>query len=180
MRYIEATLADIEAANGIAADVLMRSLDELPPHTCKLLLLIDTMLKSREKEGGDNSEAVFFTSSALREFTGWGTTQIKLHLDRLQEHEYLATRTGSFGRAFEYELIVDVQSRAKAATVGLLDLAKLKNPHGYDTNLSRQPSELSGTCRPVKNKPKTQKDAKSVQPVWVSRMHKGSETRKAS
>ena len=180
LRYIEATLADIEAANGIAADVLMRSLDELPPQTCKLLLLIDTMLKSREKEGGDNSEAVFFTRRALREFTGWGTTKIKLHLDRLQEHEYLATRTGRFGRAFEYELIVDVQSRAKAATVGLLDLAKLKNPHGYDTNLSRQPSELSGTCRPVKNKPKTQKDAKSVQPVGVSRMHKGSETRKAS
>jgi DNA primase catalytic core len=180
LRYIEATLADIEAANGIAADVLMRSLDELPPQTCKLLLLIDTMLKSREKEGGDNSEAVFFTRRALREFTGWGTTQVKLHLDRLQEHEYLATRTGSFGRAFEYELIVDVQGRAQAATVGLLDLAKLKNPHGYDVSLSGQRGDLSGICRPVKNSPKAQKDAESVQPVGVSGMHKGSETRKAS
>ena len=180
LRYIEATLADIEAANGIAADVLMRSLDELPPQTCKLLLLIDTMLKSREREDGANPEAVFFTRRALREFTGWGTTQIKLHLDRLQEHEYLATRTGSFGRAFEYELIVDVQSRAKAATVGLLDLAKLKQPHGYDVNLSGQTGELSGSCRPVKNSPKAQKDAECVQPVGVSEIHKGSENRKAS
>ena len=201
LRYIEATLADIEAANAIAADVLMRSLDELPPQTCKLLLLIDAMLKSREKEDGDNPEAVFFTRRALREFTGWGTTQIKLHLDRLQEHEYLATRTGSFGRAFEYELIVDVQGRAQAATVGLLDLAKLKEPHGYDVNLparaepgegaqnqnhaygedlSGQTGKLSGTCRPAKNSPKAQKDAESVQPVGVSEMHKGSENRKAS
>ncbi len=180
LRYIEATLADIEAANRIAADVLMRSLDELPPQTCKLLLLIDMMLKSREKEDGDNPEAVFFTRRALREFTGWGTTQIKLHLDRLQEHEYLATRTGSFGRAFEYELIVDVQGRAQAATVGLLDLGKLKQPHGYDVNLSGQTGKLSGTCRPVKNSSKPQKDAESVQPVGVSGMHKGAETRKAS
>ena len=180
LRYIEATLADIEAANGIAADVLMRSLDELPPQTCKLLLLIDTMLKSREREDGANPEAVFFTRRALREFTGWGTTQIKLHLDRLQEHEYLATRTGSLGRAFEYELIVDVQGRTQAATVGLLDLAKLKQPHGYDPNLSGQTGELSGTCRPVKNSSKVQKEAESVQPVGVSEMRKGSETRKAS
>jgi DNA primase catalytic core len=180
LRYVEATLADIEAANGIAADVLMRSLDELPPQTCKLLLLIDTMLKRREQEDAANPETVFFTRRALREFTGWGTTQIKLHLDRLQEHEYLATRTGSFGRAFEYELIVDVQGRAQAATVGLLDLAKLKQPHGYDVNLSGQTGELSGTCLPVKNSPKAQKDAESVQPVGVSEMHKGSETRKAS
>jgi hypothetical protein len=138
------------------------------------------MLKSRAREDGANPEAVFFTRRALREFTGWGTTQIKLHLDRLQEHEYLATRTGSLGRAFEYELIVDVQGRTQAATVGLLDLAKLKQPHGYDPNLSGQTGELSGTCRPVKNSSKVQKEAESVQPVGVSEMHKGSETRKAS
>jgi hypothetical protein len=177
---IDTAVADIEAANRIAADVLMRSLDELPPQTCKLLLLIDTMLKSREKEDGDNPETVFFTRRALREFTGWGTTQIKLHLDRLQEHEYLATRTGSFGRAFEYELIVDVQGRAQAATVGLLDLAKLKKPHGYDVNLSGERGKLSDTCRATKNSPKAHKHAESVQPVGVSEMHKAPENRKAS
>jgi hypothetical protein len=47
-------------------------------------------------------------------------------------------------------------------------------------NLSGQTGKQSGTCRPVENSPKAQKDAECVQPVGVSEMHKGSETRKAS
>ena len=37
IEYIEVTLADIEAANTIAHEVLGRSLDELPPQTRRLL-----------------------------------------------------------------------------------------------------------------------------------------------
>ena len=43
--YIEVTLADIEIANRLAHEVLGRSLDELPPQTRRLLLLIDEMVR---------------------------------------------------------------------------------------------------------------------------------------
>ncbi len=44
--YIEVTLADIETANRLAHEVLGRSLDELPPQTRRLLLLIDEMVRA--------------------------------------------------------------------------------------------------------------------------------------
>ena len=44
LSYIEVTPADIEMANQLAHEVLGRSLDELPPQTRRLLLLIDEMV----------------------------------------------------------------------------------------------------------------------------------------
>ena len=41
VEYIEATLEDIATANRLAAEVLGRSLDELPPQTRRLLELLD-------------------------------------------------------------------------------------------------------------------------------------------
>jgi hypothetical protein len=50
--YIEATLDDIALANRLTAEVLGRSLDDLPPQTRRLLLLVDQMVSAaceREK-----------------------------------------------------------------------------------------------------------------------------------
>ena len=41
LHYIEVTLQDIAAANTLAHEVLGRSLDELPPQTRRLLLLLE-------------------------------------------------------------------------------------------------------------------------------------------
>jgi DNA primase len=155
LRYIEATFADIEAANRLAGEVLARSLDELPPQTRRLLLLIDAMIAERREKHGLERESCYFTRRTVREYTTWGTTQIKLHLDRLQEMEYIGARSGGFGRAFEYELLVDVHERERATGVGLLDIEALKqnynaNLSGSKANLSGQNGNLSGTCRPSK------------------------------
>ncbi len=44
IEYIEVTLATSRSANRLAHEVLGRSLDELPPQTRRLLLLIDEMV----------------------------------------------------------------------------------------------------------------------------------------
>lgn len=78
IEYIEVQPQDIEAANRIADQVLVRSLDELPPQTRKLLDIIAGM-KSRQS----------FNRLELRHHCGWGDTQLKIHLSRLVDMEYL-------------------------------------------------------------------------------------------
>src|SRR5690606_12606238 len=84
LEYIEATLADIEAANRIAHEVLGRSLDELPPQTRRLLGLLQSLVESTSEEKGIDVDQITFTRRDARAFTGWSNTQLKLHLDRLE------------------------------------------------------------------------------------------------
>jgi DNA primase catalytic core len=90
--YIEVTREDIAMADKLMQDLLGRSLDELPPQTRKLLSLIETFTPR-------------FTRKELREFTGWGATQIRIHLDRLVDLEYLLVHSEGHGR-YVYELQV--------------------------------------------------------------------------
>jgi hypothetical protein len=46
LSYIEVAPSDIEMANRLAHEVLGRSLDELPPQTRRLLMLIDEMVRA--------------------------------------------------------------------------------------------------------------------------------------
>ena len=41
----------------------------------------------------------------VREATGWGDTQLKIHLHRLEELEYLLIHRGGRGQSFVYELV---------------------------------------------------------------------------
>ena len=47
MDYIEVTPADLAQANALAHEVLGRSLDELPPQTRKLLVLVRELVSDR-------------------------------------------------------------------------------------------------------------------------------------
>ena len=55
LEYIEVTLDDIAMANRLAHEVLGRSLDELPPQTRRLLLLIDAMVDRRVRAAADRA-----------------------------------------------------------------------------------------------------------------------------
>jgi DNA primase catalytic core len=104
IEYIEVTLDDIALANRIAHDVLGRSLDELPPQTRRLLTLIDGHVAAGCERQGIGRADFRFSRRGLREAIQWGDTQLKLHLARLVEMEYLVahrTRTGGF----DYELV---------------------------------------------------------------------------
>ena len=94
--YIEATREDIHTADRLMKELLARSLDELPPQTRKLLSLIESLVAGRK--------GFLFSRRDVRDHTGWGHTQLKIHLHRLEELEYLAIHHGGRGQSYVYEL----------------------------------------------------------------------------
>jgi DNA primase len=146
--YIEATLDDIAAANALAHEVLGRCLDEMPPQTRRLLALLEKMAAgvcaARKFERGD----FLFSRRQVREFTGWGDTQLKVHLGRLAELEYLCTHRADHGQGFVYELVYDGGGKDGSRFLpGLLDVEKLRQC-GYDAQRSGVNGERSGGGRP--------------------------------
>jgi len=126
LSYIEVTLDDIKVANELAHVMLGRSLDELPPQTRRLLMLIDTMVETKSKEQDMNRSDYFFSRKAVRELTGWGNTQLRVHLDRLVDMEYLLVHRGGRGQSFVYELLYDGQGKdGDNFMIGLIDVDKI-------------------------------------------------------
>ena len=127
VEYIEVTLDDIAVANRLACEVLGRSVDELPPQTRRLLNLVDEMVTAACKRLGIDRADYRFSRRDIREFTGWGHTQLKVHLKRLEELEYLLVHRGGRGQSFVYELLYepspDAQSRFLAR---LIDVEQLR------------------------------------------------------
>ena len=126
--YIEVTYQDITLANRLADAVLGRSIDELSPQSRRLLWqLIELVREEMETKQLLQSE-VRFTRKQIRDRYGWGQTQLKLHLDKLVEMEYvMAHKTGA--RLVEYELLYDGRGREGQPTLpGLIDPCKKGPP----------------------------------------------------
>jgi DNA primase len=122
VEYIEATLEDIATANRLAAEVLGRSLDELPPQTRHLLGLLDgwvTKETGRLKKGRADFH---FSRKAVRDATGWTDFQVRVHLGRLVELEYVLVHRGGRGQSFVYELLYEGQGQdGRPFVIGLVD-----------------------------------------------------------
>jgi len=148
IEYIEVTVDDIEIANRLAHEVLGRSLDELPPQTRRLLLLVDEMV-SRECERLQMDRTDFhFSRRDVRQYTGWGDTQLRIHLGRLEDLEYLLVHHGSRGQSFVYELVFERSANdEKPVLPGLIDVENLKI-HGYDKKNAGLKGEFAGSKRP--------------------------------
>jgi DNA primase catalytic core len=126
LEYIEATLDDIAAANALAHDVLGRSLDELPPQTRRLLAAVVVLVNAQCEARQIRRTDFRFSRKEVRKATGWGDTQLRLHLERLTQMEYLlAHREGSGGR-YVYELVYDGDAIEAMHLSGLLDPAALQ------------------------------------------------------
>jgi post-segregation antitoxin (ccd killing protein) len=145
LRYIEVIPQDIETANRLAHDVLGRSLDELPPQTRTLLKRIHQMVTQACKEQGIEQNDYRFSRREVREVTAWGNTQLKLHLKRLEEMEYLLVHRGGRGQSFVYELVYRGEGeRGEHFLPGLIDIENL----GYDKKKSGQNDNRAGSSRP--------------------------------
>ena len=154
--YVETTLADIEVAHRLAHAVLGQSLDELAPQTRRLLTAVNDYVTGEAKRLAIPRDLTRFTRRQLREHlaalgSGWGDTQLKVHLARLVDLELVLVHRLESG-AFGYELLwkspVTMSTTAASTTthdsgydaggrflVGLTDPKTLLNgrPHAYDT-----------------------------------------------
>ena len=95
---MEATIADIEVAHRLAHAVLGQSLDELAPQTRRLLTAVHGFVTGEAKRLAVPVDLVRFTRRQLREHlagtgAGWGDTQLKVHLARLVDLEFLVRCT---------------------------------------------------------------------------------------
>ena len=68
-----------------------------------------------------------FTRKDIRNYTGWGNTQLKVHLHRLEELEYLLIHRGERGQSYVYELLYKGEGKDGTSFVlSLLNVEQLK------------------------------------------------------
>ena len=120
--YIEVQASDITHANALAHAVLGVSLDELPPVTRHVLgevvRLVDKRMQVQQLPRAD----IRFSRRDVREASGMSDTQLRVHLERLVQLEYLLTHRGTRGQSFEYELLYDGDGQQAAHLSGLLEI----------------------------------------------------------
>jgi hypothetical protein len=134
VQYIEATWNDIEIATKLAREILGRSLDELQPQTRNLLLLLDDMVSRACDEQKIERGEFRFSRREVREFTKWSDSQLKRHLHRLVELEYLIVHHGGRGQSMVYELFFQRQGADRQPFLpGLIDFERLEKC-SYDAN----------------------------------------------
>ncbi|MDJ0766867.1 MAG: hypothetical protein QNJ97_28090, partial [Myxococcota bacterium] len=174
IQYIEVTLEDIEIANRLAHQVLGRSLDELAPQTRRLLMQLDEMVTERSKALAMARSDYRFTRREVREHTGFGNTQLKIHLHRLEELEYLIVHRGGRGQQFVYELAYQGQGQdGEPFLMGLMDVSDKTHLRNEDTTETGrglvgtgrgQVGPKSGGCRGA-DRPLFQNDSKEIAPI---------------
>jgi hypothetical protein len=152
IEYIEVALDDIAVANRLTAEVLGRSLDELPPQTRRLLLLVDAMVTAECKRQQIERADYRFSRREVRAVTGWGDTQLRLHLGRLEELEYLLAHRGGRGQSFVYELAFAVEGDGnRPVMAGLIDIENLGvaklGGYKYDGNFAGVKAGFAGSKR---------------------------------
>ena len=80
--YIEATPSDVAAVDRLCASVLGTTADEMSPATRRLLEALGAFVAERRRPS--------FTRRELRDATGLGDSQLKVHLARLVDLEHLS------------------------------------------------------------------------------------------
>jgi DNA primase catalytic core len=150
IEYIEATLEDIAQANTLAHEVLGRSLDELPPQTRRVLARVIEMVTAQCAAQQICRTQYRFSRRAVREYTGLSDTQLRVHLERLVQLEYLLVHRGLRGQSFVYELLFDGEAASEAPHLsGLIDVAMIAtttaSSRGSDPHLA---GSTRGGCGP--------------------------------
>jgi DNA primase catalytic core len=153
--YIEATESDAKLAWELASHVLMRSLDDVQTQTRRLLLLLDKMVTAECERLQIERLDYRFTRATVRQFTGWSDSQLKTHLHRLEELEYLALHRGLSGQSFVYALNFEMDSNGRPVLPGL----------SYGAKAIRMEADRSGSAEGVSGL-EGQRSGSSLGQVW--------------
>jgi hypothetical protein len=139
VEYLDVTRDDIRIANDLASEVLGRSLDELAPQTRNLLLLLHQFIqttagKTTAQQTNVRASDVRFTRRDIRESIGWSDFQVRTHLRKLVDLEYVLAHRGKNGQRYVYELLYSGEGRhGEPFLRGLTDPTKLKEPTRRDS-----------------------------------------------
>jgi len=142
LEYIEATADDVKLALQLVNEVLTPALEELQAQTRRLLLLLDTMVSGECARLEIERLDYCFTRATVRQYTRWGDTQLRVHLRRLEELEYLRVRHGAPGQTFVYQLNFEMDAEGRPVLAGLSQF------YSYDTNCAGVNGNCAGGARP--------------------------------
>ncbi len=149
VEYIEVTQSDIALANRLAHAVLGRSLDELPPQTRRVLAALNAWASEQAGVQGIEQGGVRFTRRLVRGVLGLSDTQLRVHLERLVQLEYVRMHTGQNGSLYTYSIAFDGDADADAPQLmGLADSDTVPTLRGKTPTLRGQTLDLAGTLRP--------------------------------
>jgi hypothetical protein len=87
-----------------------------------------------------------FSRRDVRTYTGWGDTQLRVHLHRLEELEYLLVHRGGRGQSFVYELLFERQGENRPVLPGLIDVEKLAG-YSYEGKNAGRNGEIAAPSR---------------------------------
>jgi hypothetical protein len=107
------------------------------------------MVKERSSAQQIARSEIRFTRRQLREIADMSDTQLKVHLARLVELEYLLTHRAERGQGHVYELLYDGGGGAQPHLSGLIDVAKLAAFGTYDAERPGAKAERSAPGRGV-------------------------------
>jgi len=140
LEYIEASPADVELAWKLVTEVLTPALDELHAQTRRLLVEIDGMVK-RECERLQMERYDYrFSRATVRQFTRWSDSQLKTHLHRLEELEYLLVHRGGRGQSYVYEMRYELDENGKLTPPVYRYDGKKSGPEGEKSGLEKDKS----------------------------------------
>ncbi|MGK5091150.1 hypothetical protein WDW89_03930 [Deltaproteobacteria bacterium TL4] len=75
----------------------------------------------------DSEETILFTRRSVRNYTKWSDSQLKVHMKRLEDLEYLIVHQGKRGQMFVYELLYNGEGEDGGKFIpGLVDPQTLK------------------------------------------------------
>jgi hypothetical protein len=123
---------------------LGRSLDELAPQTRRLLVMLDAHVSDDCKRLKMLRSDYRFTRRDVRRHVGWSDFQVRIHLQKLVDLEYVLTHRGGRGQSFVYELVYGGEGTdGKPFTLGLIDTNTLQN-HAYVEKFEHENGQFEG------------------------------------
>jgi DNA primase len=85
-----------------------------------------------------------FSRRDVRQYTAWSDAQVKRHLHKLEELEYLIVHRGERGQSFVYELYFERPADPRQLFLpGLVEIGKLRDCE-YDKNRDGSKAEKDG------------------------------------
>ena len=102
----------------------------MPPQTRRLLGEIVGFVTARMAAQALPRGEVRFSRKDVSDATGWSDTQLRVHLTRLAELEYVLVHRGVRGQSFVYELLYDGDGTLEPHLSGLIDVTTIQSSRG--------------------------------------------------